>query len=163
MPSPLPIEISLWDFSLHHYGRPGVSQICLHLQDEHGVNVNLLLWTLWLGHRGQRLDGRLLEQAERSIQDWDRQYVIPLRQLRRQMKAHFGTGNEAIETVRKHIKQAELLAEKHMQALLEALAGQMPLVPIKDARRMMEENLVFYLGKMAINEAQSRALLAQMD
>jgi uncharacterized protein (TIGR02444 family) len=148
MSSSLPIEISLWDFSLHHYARAGVSNMCLHLQDKCGINVNLLFWAWWLGHRGQT---------------WDQHYVVPLRQLRKQMKANFGTDNQAIEAVRTHIKHAELLAEKHIQQLLESVSGQIPLAPIKEARQLMEENLLLYLGAMAISEEQSRALLAQID
>jgi uncharacterized protein (TIGR02444 family) len=163
MSSSLPIEISLWDFSLHHYARAGVSNMCLHLQDKCGINVNLLFWAWWLGHRGQTLDSELLVQARRSIHDWDQHYVVPLRQLRKQMKANFGTDNQAIEAVRTHIKHAELLAEKHIQQLLESVSGQIPLAPIKEARQLMEENLLLYLGAMAISEEQSRALLAQID
>jgi uncharacterized protein (TIGR02444 family) len=163
MSSLLPIEISLWDFSLHHYARAGVSDICLRLQDESGINVNLLFWAWWLGHRGQALDSELLLQARCSIHDWDQHYVMPLRQLRKQMKANFGTDNQAIEAVRTHIKHAELSAEKHVQQLLESMSGQIPLVPTKDARQLMEENLLLYMGAMAINEERSRALLAQID
>ncbi len=163
MLSHLPIEISLWDFSLHHYARAGVSNVCLRLQDECGINVNLLFWAWWLGHRGQTLDSELLAQARRSIHDWDQHYVMPLRQLRRQMKANFGTGNQGIEAIRTHIKHAELLAEKHIQELLESMSGQIPLAPTKEARRLMEENLLLYLGVMAIDDEQSRVLLAQIN
>ena len=36
-----------WRFSLDFYRRPGVPEVCLQLQDAHGVDVNLLLFALW--------------------------------------------------------------------------------------------------------------------
>lgn len=113
---------NLWDFSLRQYARAGVADACLRLQDEHGVNVNVLLWCLWLGQRGLTLDAARLRSAQKRIHAWDEHYVVPLRQLRRRMKAEFGMADSGIEQVRSQIKQAELLAEKQLQSLLEVLA-----------------------------------------
>ncbi|OXE36077.1 MAG: TIGR02444 family protein [Phenylobacterium zucineum] len=39
--------MSLWAWTLEAYSRPGVSQACLRLQDEHGFNTPYLLWAVW--------------------------------------------------------------------------------------------------------------------
>ncbi len=166
MHSSLPIETSLWDFSLFYYGRPGVSSLCLHLQDEHGVNVNILLWTLWLGYRGIQLEPTQLTLALRKTHSWDQQYVLPLRQLRRQMKAEFGVADRSIETVRAQIKHAELLAEKHLQQLLELHipVEKIAITATPDKASMpatlMADNLQLYLQQLGIDESLITDLLA---
>lgn len=112
---------SLWDFSLALYAQPGVADACLHLQDEQGINVNVLLWCVWQECLGLPLDTAHLHEAQRRIRGWDQHYVVPLRHLRRRMKAEFGTGDEAIEAVRASIKQAELAAEKELQRRLQQM------------------------------------------
>lgn len=124
MPNPvLPGESSLWEFSLALYARPDVAAACLRLQDEHLLNVNLLLWCVWLEGLGLKLELAQLHTAQRHIRGWDQHYVVPLRHLRQRMKAEFGTGNQAIEQVRSYIKQAELAAEQQLQLKLELLAS----------------------------------------
>ena len=113
---------SLWDFSLAHYARAGVADACLHLQDAHGVNVNLLLWCAWLEEHGLTLDATRLSSAQKRIHAWDQNYVVPLRQMRRRIKVEFGVTDKDIERVRQQIKQAELVAEKQVQLWLEEIA-----------------------------------------
>lgn len=120
-PAPSVSFSGLWEFSLERYARPGVADVCLHLQDEQGVNVNVLLWCAWLDARGLMLDATRLHNAQKRIRAWDEHYVIPLRQLRRRMKVEFGSADDGIEAVRECIKQAELLAEKQLQSWLEAI------------------------------------------
>ena len=49
-------ETPFWRFSLHFYRQPGVSDACIALQDGCGVDVNLLLFLLWLADEGQLLE-----------------------------------------------------------------------------------------------------------
>ena len=119
-PAPSVTRTRFWDFSLQLYVRPGVADSCLQLQDEQGVNVNLLLWCAWLDAQGLILDAGRLHSAQKRIHGWDDHYVVPLRQLRRRMKAEFGTTDVGIEALRTQIKHSELLAEKQVQLLLES-------------------------------------------
>ncbi|WP_160280158.1 TIGR02444 family protein [Cellvibrio mixtus] len=159
----LPTETSLWDFSLHYYGRPGVSLLCLRLQDEYGVNVNIVLWTLWLGHQGIHLDPAKLAQAIHETRNWDQHYVLPLRQLRRQMKAEFGVEDTSIETVRVQIKHAELLAEKHLQQLLEAQIIVDKTIASTTSGSLFAENLRLYLQPLGVEESLITRLLSLLD
>lgn len=158
MSSPPSSTCDLWAFSLHYYARPGVSDLCLRLQDEHGANVNLVLWALWLGFRGQLLDVAQLAHAQRKVHSWDQHYVLPLRQLRRRLKVEFGTSDDAIEAVRAQIKQAELLAEKHLQQLLETVPGSLEQGAVASAQ-IMANNLRVYLRTLAVSESLVDSLL----
>lgn len=155
---------SLWDFSLALYARPGVADSCVRLQDEHGVNVNLLLWCAWLEQQGMRLDTTRLHAAQKRIHAWDEHYVIPLRQLRRRMKAEFGVSDGDIEQVRSQIKQAELLAEKQLQLWLEALAHSWDDTDAADKYvAAIDGNLRFYLAQLNVTETDIAPLLAMLN
>lgn len=155
--APLDDRSNLWDFSLRQYACAGVADACLRLQDEYEVNVNVLLWCLWLEQRGITLDAARLRSAQKRIRDWDEYYVVPLRQLRRRMKVEFGTADADIELVRQQIKQAELLAEKQLQSLLETLAqtwDNTVSAPLTDGK-----NLRFYLQQLNVADSAIVELL----
>ena len=113
---------SLWDFSLALYSAPDVESICLRLQDDFQVNVNILLWCCWLEVRGIRLTPMRLEQACQRIDSWDQTVVAPLRHLRRDIKQHYLANDPQVEACRQAIKSAELAAEKVELDWLETLA-----------------------------------------
>lgn len=117
-----PVSNSLWDFSLAHYGKPLVADACLQLQDSYGVNINVLLWALWLGTQNKSLNQERLEAALAAIQPWDLNYVQPLRQLRRRIKREFADDLAQVESLRQQIKRAELEAEYQEQLCLQNLA-----------------------------------------
>src|SRR5690554_5692193 len=78
---------ALWQFALALYSSPGVEKTLLHLQDQLGANVNLLLWSCWLQKRHIKLTPSLLTSAKGTIAHWDNSVVQSLRHLRRQLKA----------------------------------------------------------------------------
>lgn len=155
MPPASPDDVSrLWDFSLQQYARAGVADACLRLQDEQGVNVNLLLWCVWLEQRGLTLDTARLRYAQKRIHAWDEHYVVPLRQLRCRMKAEFGVADADIERVRQQIKQAELLAEKQVQLWLEEDAQTWSQSDaLENHPPSSGDNLRFYLQQLNIADA----------
>jgi uncharacterized protein (TIGR02444 family) len=110
-----------WTFSLALYGKAGVADACLALQDRQGVDVNLLLFMLWAGR-----NGRLLSMAEvRALIDvgegWRNHVVVPLRQVRRALRAPPATIDAAAAAaLRQQIKKAELESERLQQAALFA-------------------------------------------
>ncbi len=113
-------QTPLWDWAVSGYGRDGVQPVCLHLQDDFGQNVPLLLWAIWASQAGWVGDEETLEAACDLARAWDDLAVRPLRAVRQAMKKpHPDLDDLARERVRDQVKAAELLAEK---ALLEALA-----------------------------------------
>lgn len=115
-------NLSLWNFSLNLYACPEVAAECLVLQDNKGIDVNVLLWCLWLEVEQKRLTPQRLHQAGDQVRYWVEAVIIPLRNLRRQLKKRFGTTDSSIEMLRQTIKQAELDAEQQEQRLLQMLA-----------------------------------------
>ena len=82
-------HLMLWDFSLSFYAKPQVAEFCLYLQDTYDVDINVFLWAIWLEQQHIYLTQQTLTLALEWVQPWNRQYVQPLRNLRRQMKHEF--------------------------------------------------------------------------
>lgn len=142
--------LGLWDFSLSFYAKPKVADCCLQLQDEYAVNVNVLLWSIWLGQRQIRLTDERLVAALKLIQQWDMGYVQALRQLRRKMKCEFAQNLSLVASTRESIKRAELMAEKTEQQWLENLAKEWSVESVQFAGGENEE---FYLNFLNIPQA----------
>ena len=107
-----------WQYSLQVYRSAAVQTLCLELQDNHGANVNLLLWACWLETQGRALSADSLAQAMAQLAHWEQSVVRPLRQLRRALKAGHAWGQEDVEPTRALIKAAELKAEQQEQCWL---------------------------------------------
>jgi len=113
--------MSLWTWAERAYARPGVAEACLRLQDEHGQNVCLLLWAVWAEARDEALLGRAVAAARA----WEAAAVLPLRSLRRGLKAPVPPVADAPrEALRQMVKAAELAAERVLLESLEALGGE---------------------------------------
>jgi len=110
----LELEGAHWSFATDFYGRPGVSEACLMLQDGIGADVSLLLFVLFLA-REQRaiLDPVDLEELDGAIADWRREVVWPLRSIRRRMKSGpYPAPHPASRHLLEEIKAAEIHAEQ---------------------------------------------------
>jgi uncharacterized protein (TIGR02444 family) len=117
-----------WRFSLQFYRRPGVAEACIALQEESGVDVNLLLFLLWHATQRRRLSAAEITALEQKIAAWREQTVVPLRAIRRALKAppalvEAGTA----EAFRTRIKAVELEAERLQQEAMYDLVRESPL------------------------------------
>ena len=117
-----------WDFSIGLYGRPGVAEACLQLQDSHGIDFNLLLYCFWYGDCLGSFDKLLLEELVKFSLTWNQGIVRPLREVRRWMKnqTQLVSENQApqFQSLRERIKSEELSAEKIQQEMLEVITLQ---------------------------------------
>jgi len=110
----------IWEWTLAAYGRPGVADACLRLQDEFGQNTNLLLWAVWAEAR----DPALLSRAAETARTWEAAAVAPLREARRALKAKLPPVDDAArEALREDVKAAELRAERVLLETLAELSG----------------------------------------
>src|SRR5262245_60669240 len=75
-----------WRFSLRFYRQPEVAAACIALQDEAGVDVNLLLFLLWNATYSRTLSAVDIGDLDRRIGAWRTAAVVPLRELRRALK-----------------------------------------------------------------------------
>lgn len=111
--------MSVWDWVLDVYARPGVPEACLELQDKHGQNASYLLWSIWTEARDPDLLARAADVARR----WDHTTLSPLRTVRRALKAPFPpVADHAREKLREEIKAAELRAERTLMETLSSLS-----------------------------------------
>ena len=111
----------LWAFALRLYGAPGVSDACLVLQDESGVDVPVLLFSGWLAKSSVALGESELARIDGLVKAWRDEVIRPLRAVRRRLKTgpHPAPGPQT-EELRNGVKAVELASEKVELALLEA-------------------------------------------
>jgi len=109
----------LWDFSLAFYAQPGVAEACIGLQDEYGLDVNVVLCALYAGLRDIDLDRHDCAGLERAVRAWRRQAVVPLRKIRRSIRSMLDAMPDPAREAYEAVKQAELTAERAQQARME--------------------------------------------
>src|SRR5579859_4758670 len=113
--------MSLWDWTLQAYARPGVPQACLTLQDEFGQNTSLLLWAVW----AETEDPAVLARAADIARRWEALALTPVRAVRRALKPAFeGVADAAREDLREDVKAVELRCERVLMESLEPLGGK---------------------------------------
>jgi len=153
MNEPRDTAAQFWRFSLAFYAEPGVAAACLELQDRHGLDVNLALYSCWLGLSGRgRIDARGLAAADAAIADWRRSVIEPLRTARCALKAMNDPGAPEL---RERVKAAELEAERLCQNRLAALA---PAPAAADRQSQLEAacvNLSAYLEAKARDSGET--------
>lgn len=106
----------LWNYALALYGRDGVEQASLALQDA-GADVCLLLCGCWLQSRQAGADAQRAGTLRELASAWQEEVVRPLRLLRQQWKTQAQTDPQ-LSLLRERLKGLELAAER---ALLERL------------------------------------------
>ena len=118
-----------WDFSNAVYMAPGVAAECVLLQDEHKVDVNVLLFCAYAAVIARvRLTDNNLADIERHVADLRSGVIAPLRDCRRRMKgpiAALNNGDRArAENLRSQVKDLELAAERlEQERLIGWLSG----------------------------------------
>jgi len=147
---------SFWDFSLRTYGTKNVAEACLSLQNERGLDVNMLLYCCWVGvTRGQQERDLFLHVFEFS-ENWAKQVVRPLRNVRTWMKLE-GCEDTRIATdtcmnFREKVKAVEINAEKMQQEVLETLTEVLATNDLSVAQQLeaIAKNIIQYLDTVNI-------------
>jgi uncharacterized protein (TIGR02444 family) len=123
------IDAESWAFALELYAEPGISEACLQLQNECGVDVMMLLMTAFAAvRRGIVLLPSDIAAMDAACRDWRERIVRPLRALRTILKSGPAPApNEQTEKLRSSVKAAELSAERlQNEVLARWLARQQP-------------------------------------
>ncbi len=117
-----------WRFSLHFYRQAGVSDACIALQDECGVDVNLLLFLLWLAAGRRQLSTDEVNRLDDKVRDWRELTIVPIRDARRKLKGAATLVDPARqEAFRTKVKAIELDAERLQQEALYGFTQSGPL------------------------------------
>jgi uncharacterized protein (TIGR02444 family) len=116
---------AFWDFSLALYAKPGVAPACLALQERHGIDVNALMFCVWLAESGRGPAPRAdLDAAFAAVAGWHQQVVRTLRPLRQRLKFGFDpVDDELVRALRARIQKIEIDAEHVEQLTLAASAA----------------------------------------
>lgn len=113
--------MELWSWAVDAYGRPGVAEAALALQDDHGQCVPLLLWACF----ARPVEPERIAQAASLARTWEDAAIVPLRAARRGLKAALpGSPAPAREALRDRVKAAELEAERLLLGALADLGGE---------------------------------------
>ena len=110
---------AFWRFSLALYARPGVAAALIALQERAALDVNLILFGLWLGTSKARLlsaDERA--EMEAAVAPLVTAAVAPFRRSRRELKP---ASDPDIQALRRRIATLEIDAERCAQYRLAAL------------------------------------------
>ena len=128
-----------WEYSIAQYDRQGVAKACLSLQDEHGLDVNMLLYGAWLASLGRRPDTAHIEGIANETRQWRERVVGPVRRLRRDWKALAPAAE-----LRSQLQAIELQAERAQQEFMLAYFRAHP--PVVSPSADVEGNLVLVAG-----------------
>lgn len=135
-----------WQFSLRVYRDQAVQRACLELQDGSGVDVNVLLFMLWLGSNGRQLSGQEVRSVIDAVEPWRGGVVVPLRTARQNLKQTVAAIDaKGAEALRLQVKRMELEAERLQQEALHGMSVSRPLgQPGADVRSACAANLAAY-------------------
>jgi len=144
-----------WNFSLAVYRASAVQDECLDLQDQFGLDVNLVLLCAFLGAgHGVALTSGDIASAHQEVDQWNEDIVKPLRVARRHLKTIELKDAEAAKAaaqLRSQVKAAELESERIEQAMLEQwAAARLAAWPRGNARDAVPANLQALLAAYGI-------------
>jgi uncharacterized protein (TIGR02444 family) len=121
-------ETPFWRFSLKFYRQGGVSEACIELQDRFGVDVNLLLFLVWLASDDRQLSAEEVRMLDDNVRDWRNLTIVPIRDVRRRLKGAETLVDPGVqEAFRNKVKTVELEAEQLQQEALYTFAKSGPL------------------------------------
>ena len=110
-----PSAEAVWRFVRRLYAQPGLSSVCLALQDQHGVDVTLLFHLLLLARCNRSVSRAGVAQIEAAARPWRDAVIAPLRRIRRELKT-IPAGYPEAPALRQAIAASEIEAER-MQLL----------------------------------------------
>ncbi len=138
-------DTPFWRFSLHFYRQPGIAEACIALQDECGVDVNLMLFLLWLAAAKRQLSMAEVKELDASVRAWRELTIIPIRNLRRALKgAVTAVDANKQEAFRTKVKAIELEAERLQQEALDGQSSSTRFGSEADAEDAARANLAAY-------------------
>ena len=148
-----------WGFSLAVYGAEPVQNECLALQDQFGLDINLVLFCAFVGAmRGIALTAAELAAARQEVAGWHQDIVRPLRTARRRLKTIALVDARTAETaaqLRTRVKEVELESEYVEHLMLECWAdAQLAERPRGDMRQAVLANLQVLLESYGVAREQ---------
>ena len=151
-------------FALDLYGRAGVADACLDLQNRHDLDVNVVLFAAFVGAvRRQTLTIADLDLAHRRVDAWHHQVVRPLRAVRQRLKTGPAPApNEATAGLRRKLSQLEIEAElielDQLGALIPELHSPRPTSSAAECTTAAIETVIRTHTDIALNDEDRHAI-----
>lgn len=146
----------------------GIADLCLHLQDEHGADVNMLLFACWYGATRGLLDETLFREAHAFSASWSGELTCRLRESRRWMKRNPPEAADEnlraqFQLLREQIKKLELEAEQFQENMLEFLVSSPARsLAAEEQQDHMRKNLQHYGRHIGIPAKELDTLTAPL-
>ena len=137
-------DISLWKICDSYYHQH--QSLCLELQDNHQLNVNLLLLSLWLDKQDYLLSTQDWSQLQSETHQWEERVLLPYRKLRKLSK------NSLASDEYQQMQDVELMLERKSQRLILHKLKQL-------SPRGESSNLGSYLSLFNLNKADYPSLV----
>ena len=113
-----------WLYSLNLY--PAIKELCLQWQDNFGININLVLFLLYLDKQQQSLNEAQLQKLEDSLKQFSTEVTQSIRALRRTLPSPW-LESDMQQPLRQQLLSTELAAERLEQQLLVQQFNQLSL------------------------------------
>ncbi len=159
----------IWDFVLGYYRQQGVSEAAITLQDSIGIDVNMILFLMWMAGHKRVLAEADVKRVSDASKGWQHQVVVPIRGVRRLLKENAPlVETEAALAYRKKIQALEIEGEQlQLNAMAARAQGMKPSAAPSagEAGRKNLATLAAVLGKpfpQAAVDAFVRALKEQV-
>jgi uncharacterized protein (TIGR02444 family) len=122
-----------------------VSEACLELQDNCGVDVNVVLFLLWLASQKRRVPADQVRLVAEKVKPWQIDVIGPIRALRRMLKTDAPLLDKgSAELFRTRIKAIELESERLQQEAMYALAASLKSDAASSVEAAARENVEAY-------------------
>ena len=132
----------IWDFVLGYYRQQGVSEGAITLQDQLGLDVNMVLFLMWLSGSKRVLAQADIKTVIDTSKDWQHQVVVPIRAVRRLLKENAPlVEQEAALAYRKKIQALEIEGEQLQLTAMGALSQGMTTTTAASGEDAARQNL----------------------
>jgi uncharacterized protein (TIGR02444 family) len=136
-----------WIFSLGYYRGAGVSEACLELQDNCGVDVNVVLFLLWVASQKRSVPADQVKAIADRVRPWQIEVIGPIRALRRKLKTDAPLLDKgSAELFRTKIKAIELESERLQQEAMAALAANLKADTASSSEAAARASIAAYQG-----------------
>ena len=134
-----------WKFSLGYYRGAGVSEACLELQDNCGVDVNVVLFLLWMASQKRVVPPDQVKRLADKVRPWQVDVIGPIRSLRRRLKSEAPLLDKgSAELFRTKIKAVELESERLQQEAMYGLAESLKTESVTSVAAAAQANIAAY-------------------
>ena len=130
------------------YARQNIQELLLEAQNEHVLDINMLLYALWQASEGRSVSCDDYVRLDKAVSDWRKTILLPMRDLRRSLKSRDRNGD-----LYSQAQSLELSCEKVQQQIMYEQARHSPRLDIsgEGIERIALVNLGSYLEAMDLS------------